>query len=79
MAGGTLSREVNPMVYGREEFERKASTESFVSAILDKEKLFVVGSENDLEKAVGKPRRRARSSSQGRAQTASRGGRTKPR
>ena len=79
MASGTLAREVNPTVYGRAEFERKAATESFVSAILDKEKLFVVGTENDLERAVGKPKRRARAASQGRTRTATRGGRTKPR
>ena len=78
-ASETLSREVNPTVFAPEEFRRKASTESFVSTVLDTERVFVVGSENDLEEAVGRSTRRARGSPQGRTRTTARGRRPKPR
>ena len=78
-AAKTLSREVNPTVYTREEFKRKASGESFISALLDREKLFVVGTENDLEAAIGRTTGRARAGSQRRARQASSGGGAKPR
>ncbi len=78
-AGRTLSREVNPTVYARDEFKRKASGESFLSALLDRERLFVVGSENDLEEALGRAAGRARAGSQrgARAASSSRGAKSR--
>ena len=78
-ASERLSRELNPVVYNQEEFKRRASSESFVSALLDKERLFVIGTENDLEEALGRSARRARASARGRVGSAPRAGRTKPR
>ena len=47
-----LARSVNPTVYKPAEFAKKvASDDHFVGAVLDKEKLFVVGDERDLDRA----------------------------
>ncbi len=78
-ASETLSREVHPTVYTRDEFKRKASGKSLVSALLDRERLFVVGRENDLEEALGRGAGRARAGSHGRARAASGAGAEKPR
>jgi predicted nucleotidyltransferase len=78
-AARTLSREVNPSVYTRDEFKRRASGESFVSALLDRERLFVVGTENDLEEALGRTTGRARAGPRRGARQASSGGGAKPR
>jgi DNA-binding transcriptional ArsR family regulator len=48
-----LSREVNPTVFTSEEFRSKAREGGFVRGVLDKPKLFVVGSEDDLERTLG--------------------------
>lgn len=54
-----LARPVNVTVYKSAEFARRvASDEHFVGAVLDKEKLFVLGDANDLERA-GKPEARS--------------------
>jgi len=46
-----LGREVNPTVYGPEEFARKAhGRHHFVRSVLDGEKLFVVGGPDELER-----------------------------
>jgi len=55
-----LGREVNPTVFSAGEFAAKARVgEGFVHAVLDKPKLFVVGSENDVARALGAEARRA--------------------
>ena len=47
-----LGREVNPTVYGAEEFARKLRAKNrFLRSLVDKPKLFVVGTEDDLRKA----------------------------
>lgn len=47
-----LARPVNPTVYKPAEFAKKvASDDHFVRAVLNKEKLFVVGDEHDLDRA----------------------------
>jgi len=52
-----LRRPVNPTVYGAAEFAKKlASGSPFLRNLLDKEKLFVVGTQRDLERLA---RRRA--------------------
>ena len=48
-----LGRAVNASLYTRDEFaEKLAAKNHFLLAVLDKEKLFVVGGENDLGKAA---------------------------
>ncbi|MCK4304399.1 MAG: nucleotidyltransferase domain-containing protein [Candidatus Eisenbacteria sp.] len=47
-----LGREVNPTVYTEAEFTKRVrSRNHFLRSVLDKPKLFVVGTENDLRKA----------------------------
>lgn len=49
-----LNREINPTVYTSAEFNRKrAAKDHFLTQVLSKPKLFVVGSENELGKATG--------------------------
>ena len=49
-----LAREVNVSAHSREEFERKArARHHFISAVLDKPKLFVIGTRDDLERIAG--------------------------
>jgi predicted nucleotidyltransferase len=55
-----LSREVNPTVFSLVEFASKAREAGFVRAVLDKPKLFIVGSDDDLERALGAAAGRAR-------------------
>ncbi|MCK4340787.1 MAG: transcriptional regulator [Phycisphaerae bacterium] len=59
-AENRLNRPVNATVYKRDEFAKKLSVGNhFLQAVLDKEKLFIVGSEHDLERArTAKTRRR---------------------
>jgi DNA-binding transcriptional ArsR family regulator len=46
-----LGREINPTVYSLAEFQRKQSSKDhFLTAVLDKPKLFVVGSYDELAK-----------------------------
>ena len=47
----SLRREINPVVYSSDEFNRRISRDdSFIREILSKPKLFVVGSEDELRK-----------------------------
>jgi hypothetical protein len=49
-----LGREINPTIYSPTEFAKKrASKDHFLTRVLDKPKLFVVGSDDDLEKIAG--------------------------
>ena len=50
-----LGREVNPVVFSEEEFRRRAKMgEHFARALLDGERWFVVGDQDDLKAVVGK-------------------------
>ena len=50
-----LGRPVNANVYSPEEFAKKASANNhFVCSVLGKEKVFVAGKPNDLERIVGR-------------------------
>lgn len=50
-AQAILQREINPVVYSRNEFCRRAeSDDSFIREVLSKPKLFIVGNENELGK-----------------------------
>jgi len=59
-AENSLARPVNSTVYKPEEFAKKvASDDHFVRAVLDKDKLFVLGDQHDLDRArESKTRRR---------------------
>ena len=47
----TLQREINPVVYTLDEFQRRITIgDSFIQEILSKPKLFIVGNENELRK-----------------------------
>ena len=60
-----LGREVNATVYSSAEFTKKLQAGSgFHRGVLDKEKLFVVGNERDLEAAFERGPRRSRSGEQ---------------
>ncbi len=48
-----LSRDVYPTVFSLQEFVSKAGEAGFVRTVLDGPKLFIVGSEDVLEKALG--------------------------
>jgi len=49
-----LGREINPTVYSNVEFAKKrASKDHFLSRVLDKPMLFVIGSKDELGKAAG--------------------------
>lgn len=49
-----LGREINPTVYTHAEFDKKrAAKDHFLTRVLDKPKLFVLGNTNELEKAAG--------------------------
>ncbi len=53
-----LGRPVNANVYSPEEFAKKISTRNhFLCSVLDKEKLFIVGRPNDMERIVGRKSR----------------------
>jgi len=50
-AQGILGREINPTVFRATEFSKKAKEKNhFVRSLLDGEKIFVIGSEHDLER-----------------------------
>jgi len=50
-----LGREINPIVYAPTEFAKKRSvTDHFLAQVLDKPKLNVLGSDDELAKATGK-------------------------
>lgn len=49
-----LARQINPIVYTREEYERKQlKKDHFLKGVLDKPKLFVIGNEHELDEASG--------------------------
>ena len=55
----TIARDVNPTVYDVSEFRRRlARKDHFVTAVRNEEKLFVIGSEHELEQLA--PERLAR-------------------
>ena len=50
----TLGREINPTVYSPAEFDKKrAANDPFLSQVLDKPKLFVLGNKDELGKVAG--------------------------
>lgn len=52
-AQATLQREINPVVYSRDEFRRRAgSGDPFILQVLGDPKLFIVGNDNELGKLV---------------------------
>lgn len=52
----TLQREINPVIYTREELRRQQQDNSpFIAELLTKPKLFVIGTEHDLGKLAGHP------------------------
>jgi predicted nucleotidyltransferase len=56
----SLGRAVNAVLYPREKLREKlAARNHFLTAVLDKPKLFVVGTEHELEEAAGSGSRRA--------------------
>ena len=75
-----LAREVNVNAYSREEFEKKAHAgHRFVSDVLDKPKLFVMGTKDDLERIAGARAGRAEPRNEAGARRASSRGPEKPR
>ena len=57
-AEARLGRPVNAGVYSRREFAKKVAAKNhFLCSVLDKEKLFVVGRPNDLERIGGRKTR----------------------
>ena len=53
-AAEKLGREVNPTVYSEREFKSKLQAGNrFLRGVLDRPKLFVIGTANDVEKAAG--------------------------
>ena len=75
-----LAREVNVSAHSREEFERKAKAgHHFISAVLDKPKLFVMGTVDDLERIVGARTSRAEARDEAGTRGALRGRGAKPR
>jgi uncharacterized protein len=50
----TLAREINPVVYSKEEFQSKALRGvNFIKRVMESPKLFVLGDAGDLKKLVG--------------------------
>ena len=52
-AQGALGREINPKVFGTDEFTAKARVEPFLADVLAKPKLFLIGNAHDLEELAG--------------------------
>ena len=48
--GEVLAREINPITMTAEEFRKRRASDSFVQDVLGKEKLFVKGNANELER-----------------------------
>lgn len=46
----TLAREINPRVYSPDEFASRAGSDAFLRDVMSKPKLFLIGSEDELEK-----------------------------
>jgi uncharacterized protein len=54
-AQGTLNREVNSVVYSPKEFQSKiAAGRHFLNSVMKKDKIFVIGDENELERLAAK-------------------------
>jgi hypothetical protein len=52
-AQAILQREINPVVYSIEEFQRRVkNNDSFVNEVLAKPKLFIIGTENELRQST---------------------------
>jgi DNA-binding transcriptional ArsR family regulator len=49
----TLGREVNPQVFSSSEFRTKARQQAFLTDVLSKPKIFLIGNEHDLEELAG--------------------------
>ena len=50
-ASELLGRHINPTVYTPDEFDKKrAANDPFLKQVLDKPKLFVIGTERDLDR-----------------------------
>jgi predicted nucleotidyltransferase len=44
-----IGRSINPVVYGRDEWRRKAEANvGFIQRVMEKQKVFLIGSENDI-------------------------------
>ena len=57
-AEGAAGRPVNPVLYSPEEFRRKfESGNSFVSRLLSSKRIFLIGDENAIERAVARTRK----------------------
>ena len=52
-AQAVLGREINPKVFGTDEFIAKARVEPFLADVLAKPKLFLIGNAHDLEELAG--------------------------
>lgn len=52
-AQATLGREVNPRVFGVDEFVAKARAEPFLRDVLSRPKIFLIGHAKELEELVG--------------------------
>ena len=51
--GSTIGRDINPHVYSPQEFaRRKMGRDHFLTSVLEGPKLFVIGSEHELEAVV---------------------------
>jgi predicted nucleotidyltransferase len=53
-AQSALGREINPKVFRDAEFAERAATDAFVRDVLAKPKIFLIGSERELEQLVGR-------------------------
>lgn len=49
-----LGREINPSVFSATEFKRKLRTDAFLQDVMAKPKIFLIGTEDDLAKLVGR-------------------------
>lgn len=50
----TLGREINPKVYGRDEWDRKLrANDPFVREVLNNPKIFLIGNERDIAESAG--------------------------
>lgn len=74
-----LGREVNTVAYSASDLIKAAKRSHFVRSVLDKPRLFVVGTEDDLGRTREGGARRAPPDERGRARGAGRGRSKKPR
>jgi predicted nucleotidyltransferase len=69
-----IRRPVNPTLYRPDEFTKAAATSDFLREVLDKEKLFVIGSQHDLDGLAQRGARRSPRAHTRRGRRASSGG-----